>query len=450
MTEAMMGPNSPRIFTLKEPLSGLLPGSGSESPEPSGSLHGDEMNKDLSDSHACETADPGFIGGSTDGPFYSLHAQGPHREYSPDISLDKYPIHGEFGVPPNPHCTPACNSERSASPEPRWCHAWESPISASKATNLSFSCLDGIQGMHDGCPDNGDANARRKRVLLTPFRVDPAFGVLSPTFGSLDDPTDGLHDTTPPRLRSPQFSPPSSFFGPPRIHFRRQDSMGALPSTEQRTMSAKKARYRRRRLFQRPFPYRIPTRTLPAEHTRFPTPFPSIRSLPFRRGNHVYRELSGPVHRRSYIQNAKELLGCPVRQWLREYAMIRLSLHKSLPSSDPCSTSYLFYLRISQSTFSAKFSHTTRPDRRAMSPVLSAPGDGATMVLFQVSFFVPLVALSVVQICVSGVRGVLGSNPIRAPVSAVVGALVAVVSVPALLVLRVLRLVGRIRRQVAR
>jgi hypothetical protein len=444
----MMGSSIPRTFTLNEPLPGLLPGSGSESPEPPGSLHGDETNEGLPDSHACETADPGFIDDSTDGPFYSSHAQLPHREYSPDISLDKYPIHAEFGAPPNPHSTPACNSERSASPEARWCYAWESPVSAPKATNLSFSCLDGIQGMHDGCQDNGDSNAREKRVRLRPYIVSPASGVFSSTHGSLDDPTDGLHDTIPPRLRSPQFSPPSSFFGPPRSHFRRQDSIGVLPSTERRTMSAKKARYRRRRLFQRPFPYRIPTRTIPAEHTRFSTPFRSVPSLPLRRGNHVYREKSGADHRRSYIQNAKELLGRPVKQWLREYAMIRLSLHKSLPSSDPCSTSYLLYLRISQSTFSAKFSHTTRPDRRAMSPVLSAPGDGATMILFQVSFFVPLVVLSVVQICVSGVCGVLGSNPVRAPVSAVVGALMAVVSGTVLLVLRVLRLVGKVRRQV--
>lgn len=70
------------------------------------------------------------------------------------------------------------------------------------------------------------------------------------------------------------------------------------------------------------------------------------------------------------------------------------------------------------------------------------------MVLFQVSFFVPLVVLIVVQICVSGVCGVLGSNPVRAPVSAVVGALMAVVSGTALLVLRVLRFVGKVRRQV--
>lgn len=93
--------------------------------------------------------------------------------------------------------------------------------------------------------------------------------------------------------------------------------------------------------------------------------------------------------------------------------MVRLSLHKSLPFSNPYSASYSLFLRVSRSTFSAKFSHTTKPDKRTQSPVLASLADG-TVVLFQFTFFVPVVALRAAGVTVAGVRALLASKVVVA------------------------------------
>lgn len=432
-------------FTMDEPV--MDPPFGS--PEPSGSLHCEESGEDpvddAQDNQPTETVDSAFTDASLDPPFYSSHTQRPSRKRSLDIAVENDPFHDCFGAPPNPNNTPTSNSEQTSnsSSEAGSCRAQDSQAaSAPKADYHCFSCLDGSQDMYDAHKDKEDVKVHRRRMQPRESSIaNLVFGTVSPSPDTMDSPADELNDATPPRLRSPQFSPPSSFFGPPRIHFRTQDSRDwkyEHPATDGPKFPARKPRHRRRHI-QRPFPYRVPTRTsIPkADTDRSPIPFPSALNLPFRRERHAHRELGTSGNQNGDIKKVKDfLLGCRVWQWLRECAMIRLSLHKSLPSSEH--HSYLLYLRVSRSTFSVNFSYAAKPDKRTLPPVLSSPADGATMVLFQVSFFVPVAALSAIQMTSSGVRATLGSKVVRVVVSAAAGGLMDVISGLVLFALRVL------------
>lgn len=399
-----------------------------EYPEPTDSLRRSIFGEGAfatQDGHSCESIDPRLIVNSLDSPFYRQGTEPPVPRYL-DISADKCLSLECSGGLANPQNTPASNSEKSrhGSSSSGSCddnYHQDLPIlSLSKAENLSFGWLNEPQAVHAGYRANDEEKARRRRQFKSSI-TDAPFGV----FSSLDEldhgypPPEEPDDTTLPFMRSPQFSPSPSFFRPARVRFLRQpSSQNAAASMERQMPSSRKNRQPRRRHIQRPFPYHTPSQTghIPKEHTdRFPIPFPTIKRLPFRR--ETTSAETAPFGQTDDVNIKKLLLSLqpniPIWKRLSECAMIRLSLHKSLPVSNPYSTSYLLYLRISRSTFSVKFSHTTKPDRRTQSPVLAAPEEG-TMVLFQLTFLVPVLALRVVGVAVSGVRAILASKVVAA------------------------------------
>lgn len=361
-------------------------------------------------------------------PFSASQTQRPQPKYPLDISVDRYLTHDGSGAPTNPHNTPASNSEQ-ASHESSETGSYDQgnrilrAVSHSQSANLNIGWLNEPQCGYAGYYAHGDEKLRRRRQQKSSI-TDPTFGVFSPSYDSLEHArssgAEALDDTTPPFLRSPQFSPPLSFFKPSRIRFLRQHSSSRksdyLPAD--RPTRSRKPRASRRRHIQHPFPYHNPGRSFhtPMEHAdRFPVPFPSILKFPFRLESPTRLSIEPGVQQRK-TKNIKNLLlaileNIPTWQRLKECSMARLSLHKSL-SSNSDSTSYICYLRVNQSTISIRFSRTTKPDRRAVSPTPAVDG---SMVLFQISFLIPMLFLRV--------PALLGSHVQRLGTSGVVSAI---------------------------
>lgn len=388
--------------------------------------HG-SLFESMQDSHTRGCDDLDSTHDRIDIPFRGSQMKQPHPKCPLDISADGYLTHDGAGAPTNPHNTPASNSEETShgssesgsyGQDCRHIHAVSDP----KAENLSFGWPNDSQSIYAGYRAHGDEKLRRRRQPKSSI-TDPTFGVFSPpldSLGSLEHPRSSgpEPDDETPFLRSPQFSPPPSFFSPPRIRFLRQPSSTRTAdylSADRQKRSLRRTKGSRRRHIQRPFPYRSPARSfhIPTGHTdRFPIPFPTILKLPFRRESPVRQPVEPNIQGGKAKSIKKPLQGlqsnAPVWQRLRECTMVRLSLHKSLlPNSD--STSYVCYIHINRSTFSVKFSRTTTLDKRLLSPNV----DGS-MVLFQISFLVPMLFLRLVALFGSFVCRLVPSRAVSA------------------------------------
>lgn len=411
-------------FALNEPPMGMA----SECPQPSqGKLQHDTLLDGMQDSHPRGSNTSDSSHDRVDIPFYASQLQQSYPKCPLDISVDRYLTHDGSGAPTNPHNTPASNSEQTShgssdagsyGQDNRDLHA----VSNSQSENLNFGWLNESQCRYAGYHAYGDEKLRRRRQPKSSI-TDPTFGVFSPPHASLERArsfgAEEPDDTAPPFLRSPQFSPPPSFFRPSRIRFLRQHSSSRrseyLPAD--RSIRPRKPRGSHRRHIQRPFPYYNPARSfhIPMEHTdRFPIPFPSILKLPFRRESPTRLSIE-PVIQNGKTKNIRNLLlgiqkNMPTWQRLRECTMARVSLHKSL-SSNSDFTSYICYLRVNQSTISIRLSRTTKPDKRAVSP---APAVDGSMVLFQISFLIPMLFLRVSALLGSLVQRLGASGAVSA------------------------------------
>ncbi|RJE20255.1 hypothetical protein PHISCL_07412 [Aspergillus sclerotialis] len=413
-------------FTLSEPLMDVA----LESPLPSqGQALRNSLFDSTQDGHARGSDCSDSFHDRVENSLYGSQMPRPHPKCSLDISADRYLTNDGPGAPPNPHNTPASNSEQTShgSSEAESCHGQNDRdihvVSDSKAENLNIGWMNESRNMYAGYWIHGDEKVRRRRQPKSSI-TDTEYGVFSPGLDPLDhvrsSGVEELDDATPPFMRSPQFSPPpSSFrFRPPRIRFLRQHSStrkSECPSTERQKKSLRPPKSSRRRHIHRPYPYRTPARPfhIPMEHTeRFPIPFPSILKLPFRRESPAGQLIDPSVENRKN-KNIKKLLQSlqgdfPIWHRLREYTVIRLSLHKS--SSSSTDSIYICYLRFRGSTFSINFSHTAKPEE-PQSPTLIPTRDG-TVVLFQISFLIPVLIPRLFELFASVVRRVAASKAV--------------------------------------
>ena len=413
-------------FTLNEPLMDVA----LESPLPSqGQTLCNSLFDPPQDGHVRGSDCSDSFHDRVENSLFGSQMPRPHPKCSLDISADRYLTNDGPGAPPNPHNTPASNSEQTShgSSEAGSCHDqndWDTRVvSDSKPENLNIGWMNESQNMYAGYWAHGDQKIRRRRQPKSSITATE-YGVFSPGLDPLNhvrsSGAEEPDDTTPPFIRSPQFSPPpSSFrFRPPRIRFLRQHSStrkAEYPSTERQKRPLIPPKSSRRRHIHRPYPYRTPARPfhIPMEHTeRFPISFPSILRLPFRR-ERTAGQLIDPSVENTKNKNIKKLLRSlqsdfPVWRRLREYTVIRLSLHKS--SSSSTDSIYVCYLRFRGSTFSINFSHTAKPEGQ-QSPTLTSSNDG-TVVLFQISFLIPVLISRVFEFFASVVRRVAASKAV--------------------------------------
>ena len=413
----------------------------------------------------CGSDSPCSFHDRVENSLYGSQIPRPPPKCSLDISADTYLTHDGPSAPPNPHNTPASNSEQAShgSSEAGSCHGQSEQdihdASESKAEDLNLGWPNESQILYDEYWVQGDEKERRKRQLKSSI-TDTEYGVFSHGLDPLDHvrsfEAEELAGTTPPFMRSPQFSPPGSFkFRPPRIRFLRQHSWtrrAEYPSAERQKRSLGPPKSSRRRHIHRLYPYRSPPRPfhMPMEQTdRFQIPLTSILKFPFRRESPAGQSIHSSIESRTN-KNIKKLLQSlrgdfSMWQRLKECTFIRLSLYKSLPSST--GSTYVCCLQFRRSTFSIKFSRTANLEGQAQSDTFTPSMDG-TVTLFHISFLVPVLLLRVFELLVSVIQRIAASEAVLFITSSVAVAM-SMLTAFIIFVLRKLRLDVRLGLQMS-